>query len=434
MRGLVATWLKNPIFRKELRIGLRERRFVWLQVAFLGLACLVTGVTLRDLDDARAMFMLTHQGEQLNGLLIFMEVAALLLIAPALSSGSIASERERNNLDLLVVGGASPAQIVAGKLIHCVLVASLLLLAGLPLSVLALTMGGSSFSGLFWQYFVLFWVMVVLLQYGLMISSRERRSGYATTVTYATLAVLVFGGLWLLDVLDFDPSFLAVWFPNPWLRWGMILTNLVYLSLLLFLKTINHLTPRAAYSRWMGTAFLTWYLGNAAALALGLAYLQRYGDPGDTVWASLVTGSLMALGCFLNVPTYPSRRQQALFSRYPGGKPYVWVVLLSLGLAVAAAGPLMEGAMPAPIISLVGLGAFLLVTTASIAHSLRVLFEPRIPFRLLYFLWLGGVCGVAAVGLLFTADRPTAPFWSLVYLSPVYSTMSLTRFHWGTVP
>lgn len=434
MRTFVATWLKNPIFRKELRIGLRERRFVWLQLIYLGLACTVTMFTLRELDRTGAMTLLSHQGSQLNVLLVLMEVAALLLVAPALSSGAIALERERNNLELLVVGGASPGQIVAGKLMHSTLVAGLLLLAGLPLSVLALTLGGSSFSGLFWQYFILFWVMVLLVQYGLMISSRERRSGYATTQAYASLAVLLFGGIWLLDAMGFDPEFLVDWFPNLWLRWSLVAANLIFLCGFLFLKTVNHLAPKAAYSRRMGHWFLLWYFLDVAGLALGLAFLQRTELRSDTLWATLITVNLMFLGCFLNLPSFGSRNQQREFRLWFGSRPYVWVGVLSLGLVVAATGPLQHERLSPQVLSLVGLGVYLLFCNALIARSLHSLLGHLVPFRLIYFVWLGGVCGVAAIGLLAASDRALAPLWSLVYISPIYSTLSLTRFQWGSVP
>ncbi len=425
MRALVHTWLKNPLFRKELRIGLRERRFVWMQVIYLALACGVTLYSLRNLDTQSDFWSLRMEATQLVIVLILLQSAVLLLITPALSSGAISSERERNSLDLLLVGGASPAQIVAGKLMHGLMLAFLLLLGGLPLGVLSLVLGGGTFQGLWLVSFVLVWCTLLLVQYGLMLSARERRSAYATTQTYASLAVGVPLGLWLLNTVEWLQSLLSSLFRDPWKGYSWLAFNLICLSTFFFLKTLNHLEPRARYPRWMGRLFVVWYLVDIACCSYYLSKTSEFSPEWAQIWSWVAVMNLAVLGCFLNQPEYRTRRDNEEFRRYLGSHWWVWTILLSLGVAGLNVGPYLAGVQPAMLYSLSGLTIALLWITAATVRAMARIW-PQVQFRLLYFCWLAFMCFVPAIGLLLAYGRPVAPWWSFVYLSPLYSLMSLT--------
>lgn len=425
MRTFVATWLSNPLFRKELRIGLRERRFLWMQVIYLGLACGVTLYSLRNLDSQSDFWSLRVEASQLVGVLILLQGAVLLLITPALSSGALSSERERNSLDLLLVGGASPAQIVAGKLMHGLLLAFLLLLGGLPMAVLSLVLGGGTFQGLWLVSFVLVWCTLLLVQYGLMLSARERRSAYATTQTYASLAVGVPLSLWLVGTVEWLQSLLDSLFNDPWRGYAWLAFNLICLSAFFFLKTLNHLEPRARYPRWMGLLFAFWFLADVACGSYSLSRLSESSPEWAHLWCWAAVLTLVLMGCFLNRPDYRTRRDQHEFKRYLGSRWWFWPAFLSFGMACLNIGPYLKGVQPAMLYSLSGLTAALLLLTAAIVRALQRAF-PRLPYRLLYFLWLGSTFFIPAVGLLLASGRATAPWWSFLYLSPLYSLLSLT--------
>lgn len=414
------------MFRKELRLGLRERRFVWMQVVYLALACGVTLYSLRDLDNQNDFWSLREQSGQLVVVLILLQSAVLLLITPALSSGSISSERERNSLDLLLVGGASPAQIVAGKLLHGLLMAFLLLLGGLPMGVLSLVLGGGTFRGLWLVSFVLFWCAVLLVQFGLMLSARERRSAYATTQTYAALAVGVPVSLWLLGTLDWLQQILSDLFDQPWQGYLFLGFNLACLSLFFFLKTINHLEPRARYPKRMGLLFGVWYLADIGWCSVYLGRLSESSPQWAQLWCWVAVGSLALLGCFLNHPDYRTRREQHEFERYPGSRWWVWTAFFCLGMVLLNAGPYRAGVQPAMLYSLSGLSVVLLLSSATISQALARLF-PRVQFRLLYLFMLSFTFLIPAVGLLVDSFRGGHSWWSLVYLSPFYSLLSLTN-------
>ncbi len=136
----------NPILVKELRSRMRgARAFILLTVYLLVLG----GVTLL-LYSALASSI----GNDLNagrqiGKTLFLVIAAVALIevcviTPALTSGSIAGEKERQTFDLLIASLLSPWQIIWGKLASALAFALLLILAVVPIMSLAFLFGGVS--------------------------------------------------------------------------------------------------------------------------------------------------------------------------------------------------------------------------------------------------------------------------------------------------
>lgn len=70
------------------------------------------------------------------------QFAMILLITPAMTAGSIAGERERQTLDMLLVTNTGSLRIVAGKLLESLGYVALLLVAALPTMCLTLITGG----------------------------------------------------------------------------------------------------------------------------------------------------------------------------------------------------------------------------------------------------------------------------------------------------
>jgi len=81
-------------------------------------------------------------------------------VVPGLTSGAISGERERQTLDVLLVTPLSPGEIVVSKLLATSAFITLLVVATLPLYILAFSYGGSPWQGwpkssacIWWLYF-----------------------------------------------------------------------------------------------------------------------------------------------------------------------------------------------------------------------------------------------------------------------------------------
>ena len=74
--------------------------------------------------------------------LLIAQFSMIILIAPAMTSASIAGERERQTLDLLLVTNTGSFRIALGKVMESFAMLALLILCGLPVMSLCLLTGG----------------------------------------------------------------------------------------------------------------------------------------------------------------------------------------------------------------------------------------------------------------------------------------------------
>jgi ABC-type transport system involved in multi-copper enzyme maturation permease subunit len=190
--GLIGRWT-NPVMAKELRCR-RFGRSHWMlrllalcAVFSLGLSC-VAVLGARDWGV-----------ETISTIMVFLQVALLVLLTPSLTSGLISSERETGGWQLLLSTPLSAGTILRGKLLSVAWPLFLVLCATLPgyLVLIALQ------PPLVWQVLrvlgclALTAVFAVLL--GAAVSSLFRRTAAATAVAYLALLAVCAGPLlfWL---------------------------------------------------------------------------------------------------------------------------------------------------------------------------------------------------------------------------------------------
>ena len=119
-----------------------------------------------------------------------MQLALVVLVAPALSAGSIAGERERQTFDLLLVTGVGTRRIVMGKMMESFAFLALMILCGAPVMMLAYVTGGVPVSGLL---MTLLWLMLTAaeaLGVGMLCSVICRRTLTAVITSYLAVTAL----------------------------------------------------------------------------------------------------------------------------------------------------------------------------------------------------------------------------------------------------
>ncbi len=189
--------LRNPVLVKEVRTRMRGgRTFIVLTIHLLALAgalaaayllfraSLTTGVNL----EARRLF-----GKAVFGLMIWMELITISFIAPALTSGAIASERERQTLDLLRVTLLSSRALVLGKYLSGLVFIFLLVLSSLPLQTLPFVIGGVLAQEILVAVLILAVTAVAFCAAGIFFSSLFSRVLLSTVLAYAFAIFVVFG-------------------------------------------------------------------------------------------------------------------------------------------------------------------------------------------------------------------------------------------------
>ncbi len=131
-------------------------------------------------------------------LLLILQFLLLVLVAPAMTAGSISGERERQTLDLLLVTNTGVVSMVVGKLLESFGFLALLVLCSLPMLSLVLLTGGATVAQVLVGVAFLLLVALAALSVGLFCSTLFKRTVTATVVSY--LAVFGIGVLTLLPI------------------------------------------------------------------------------------------------------------------------------------------------------------------------------------------------------------------------------------------
>lgn len=191
------------ILSKELRGRMRGWGSPLLLTGFIALQALVAILVFAAAsgDDLRQTGPdMAARALEVFVVLSVMQTVLILMVAPALTAGTIAGERERQTLDLLLSTRLTALEIVAGKLVAGLAFTLLLILASLPLLGIVFLFGGVSIGLLLRTAAVQITTALMLGAAGVMFSSLVRRPGAATVLgLLSSLFLTVFTipiGLW----------------------------------------------------------------------------------------------------------------------------------------------------------------------------------------------------------------------------------------------
>ncbi|HEX8465242.1 MAG TPA: ABC transporter permease [Abditibacterium sp.] len=177
----------NPVLMRELRAGLRNTKafaLIAIYVALLGALVTVSFPSSQQIDlqsDGGS------KGQSLFWMLVWGQIGLVLMLIPALSTGALAQERERQTLEPLLLTPLSPLQIVWGKAGGVLSLVGLLLLASLPLTSLCFLLGGVSPGMLVAAYAGILGLAVFTTGFGLYCAARWPGATRALMACYALL-------------------------------------------------------------------------------------------------------------------------------------------------------------------------------------------------------------------------------------------------------
>jgi ABC-2 type transport system permease protein len=134
-------------------------------------------------------------GQVIYGGVLGVLTALTLLIAPALASGVISSEREKQTMELLVTTPVSTLGLVVGKLVSSLAYLLLLIVASVPLMAIVFAFGGIAPEDVLRAYVVILALAFGTAAIGMFLSALIGRTQFATVVSYLVLFGLVVGTL-----------------------------------------------------------------------------------------------------------------------------------------------------------------------------------------------------------------------------------------------
>ena len=189
----------NPILAFSATRRMRSFRTMLIVIAYMAalltLALVVLGpfmsdrIFIGDLGRSPAAYLL----------LVGVQFGMLILIAPAMTSGAIAGERERQTLDLLLVTNTGSFRILIGKVLESFAVLALLIVCGLPVMCLCLLTGGVSVGQILLGELFLLAEAFACVSIGVFCSAIFRSTAISAVMSY--LILIVIGVVTTLPVL-----------------------------------------------------------------------------------------------------------------------------------------------------------------------------------------------------------------------------------------
>ena len=189
----------NPILAFSATRRMRSFRTMLIVIAYMAVLMLLALVILSPfLTDAVYLSTLSRSPAAYL-LLIAVQFGLLILIAPAMTSGAIAGERERQTLDLLLVTNTGSFRIMIGKVLESFAVLALLIVCGLPVMCLCLLTGGVSAGQILIGELFLLAVAFACVSVGVFCSALFRSTVVSAVMSY--LFILLIGAVTALPFL-----------------------------------------------------------------------------------------------------------------------------------------------------------------------------------------------------------------------------------------
>lgn len=198
---------RNPVFDREMRVSSRSARLPMILGLFNGTLFLVTLLNLYSVMLQVETSAAIQYGSfmEMYGFVTAIEFLLLLILAPAMTSGAISAEREKQTLELMLTTKMKPRDIVAGKLMSSMATLLLLLLSSVPAVAMVFIYGGITWLDAF--LLILCYVTTAFFagSLGICCSAIFRRSTVSAVVTYVSLMMAV-GGTYFLNKFSLSLS------------------------------------------------------------------------------------------------------------------------------------------------------------------------------------------------------------------------------------
>ena len=285
----------NPIMAFSATRRMRSFKTMLIVIAYVAALLLLALAFLGSfIPDAVYLSTMTR-GPMCYLALLIAQFALIILIAPAMTSASIAGERERQTLDLLLVTNTGSFRITIGKVMESFAVLALLIVCGLPVMSLCLLTGGISLGQILIGELFLLAEAFACVSIGVFCSSLARSTVLSGVLSY--LVIILVGVITALPFLFgyprnitdviYDRSQYAALTPG---EARMMISPLLYMNpgfglLSLVQGELHVLTSYTEYLGW-GRILCTWRMADRA----GWIFISLASAVGMLVIAAILVG------------------------------------------------------------------------------------------------------------------------------------------------
>lgn len=211
LRNRMKNFHWNAVFLKESKLRVRNVKFA-LTLLFYNL--ILIGIAIFGFTVAFSTTM-TGRIEYSNAIalyatLIAIEAGMVMFLVPSFTAGSIAGEREKQTLEILLTTTLKPGQIVWGKLLSSISMVLLLIVSTLPTISIIFTIGGVEILDLLEFVVVIFVCTLLIGSIGIWASVMMKRTVPATVFAYGgiillcAITVIIVGVVWVVRSLYYS--------------------------------------------------------------------------------------------------------------------------------------------------------------------------------------------------------------------------------------
>ncbi|MDN7241412.1 ABC transporter permease [Planococcus sp. N028] len=186
------TLLANPVLVKEIKLRFRSMKsFTGILFYLLAMSIFVFGFILLTTSFSGSGYFRPDESFMLFTMMTYIQLGLIVFITPALTAGTISTEREKQTLNILLTTSQSSFQIIFGKMTSSIAFLLLMIVSGLPIYSLVFLYGGVSPSQLLAIFLFYFLTLLTIGSLGVMFSTLIRKTIVAIIVTYGAMIFLV---------------------------------------------------------------------------------------------------------------------------------------------------------------------------------------------------------------------------------------------------
>lgn len=181
----------NPVYGKEVKLRVRSLKFAMTILFFnLGLVAIAL-LGFEMIFNINMNYRIDYSAAiTVYFVIICIEAAMVAFLVPVFTAGSIAGEREKQTLEILLTTVLKPGQIVIGKLMSSISMVVLLVFSSLPVVSIIFTIGGINMADLF-QFVVFIIVMSLFIgSMGVCASAMVKKAIPATVISFVMVGVV----------------------------------------------------------------------------------------------------------------------------------------------------------------------------------------------------------------------------------------------------
>lgn len=188
--------MMNPILASSALRRMRSARTMLIICVYV-LVLLMVVVAVMSPILLSGELMMNHMNLGMTAYLVLLlaQFALMILVAPVMTASSIAGERERQTLELLLVTNTGSWQIVMGKLLESFAFIALLAVCSLPVMSLTMLTGGVTLDQILLGELFLLTCGFAAASVGVLCSSFMKNTVGATIVSYIVLLIIGVGTL-----------------------------------------------------------------------------------------------------------------------------------------------------------------------------------------------------------------------------------------------